>query len=169
VALTKSPDLAAAEAAKVGRAIGIGAIKYADLSGDRMSDYLFDWDRMLALTGNTGPYLQYANARIQSIFRKAGERVPGKIALTVPAERALALELLAFGPVVTGVGVSLEFHRLTGYLYGLATTFSAFYEKCPVLTAADGIRESRLALCELTARTLRHGLDLLGMEVLDRM
>ena len=169
VALTKSPDLAAAEAAKVGRAIGIGAIKYADLSGDRMSDYLFDWDRMLALTGNTGPYLQYAYARIQSIFRKAGERVPGKIALTAPAERALALELLAFAPVVTGVGVSLEFHRLTGYLYGLATTFSAFYERCPVLTAADGVRESRLALCELTARTLRQGLDLLGMEVLDRM
>ena len=169
VALAKSPDLSQAEAAKVGRAIGIGAIKYADLSGDRMSDYLFDWDRMLALTGNTGPYLQYAYARIQAIFRRAGRCVPGKVTVATAPERALALELLAFAPVVTGVGRSLEFHRLTGYLYGLATTFSVFYEKCPVLTAPDGIRESRLALCELTARTLRQGLDLLGIEVLERM
>jgi len=169
VALDKPSDLPPAEAAEVGRVIGIGAIKYADLSGDRMSDYLFDWDRMLALTGNTGPYLQYAYARIRSIFRKAGNSAPGKITLTEPAERELALELLTFGPVLTGVGRSLEFHRLTGYLYGLATTFSAFYEKCPVLTAPAGIRESRLALCELTGRTLRQGLDLLGIEVLDRM
>jgi arginyl-tRNA synthetase len=169
VALTKSSDLPPAESARVGRAIGIGAIKYADLSGDRLSDYLFDWDRMLSLTGNTGPYLQYAYARIQSIFRRAGAAVPGKITLTEAPERALALELLAFGPVVTGVGESLEFHRLAACLYGLATTFSAFYEKCPVLTAPDAIRESRLTLCDLTARTLRQGLELLGIDVLERM
>jgi arginyl-tRNA synthetase len=169
VALGKSPDLPAAEVARVGRAIGIGAIKYADLSGDRMSDYLFDWDRMLALTGNTGPYLQYAYARIQSIFRKAGPAAPGRITVTEAPERELALELLAFGPVLTAVGESLEFHRLAGYLYTLAATFSAFYEKCPVLNAPASVRESRLALCDLTARTLRHGLELLGIEVLERM
>jgi arginyl-tRNA synthetase len=169
VALTKSPDLTPAEAARVGRVIGVGAIKYADLSGDRMSDYLFDWDRMLSLSGNTGPYLQYAYARIQSIFRKAGGSRPGPITLVEPAERALALELLAFGPVAAGVGESLEFHRLAGYLNGLAVAFSAFYEKCPVLNAPDGTRGSRLTLCDLTARTLRQGLDLLGIEVLDRM
>jgi arginyl-tRNA synthetase len=169
VALAKSPDLSPAEAARVGRAIGIGAVKYADLSGDRISDYLFDWDRMLALSGNTGPYLQYAYARIQSIFRKAGAARPGRVVLTEPAERELVLGLLAFAPVLTGVGESMEFHRLAGYLHELATTFSAFYEKCPVLTASGEVRESRLALCDLTARTLRQGLDLLGIEVLERM
>jgi arginyl-tRNA synthetase len=169
VALAKSPGLAPAEAERVGRAIGIGAIKYADLSGDRISDYLFDWDRMLALTGNTGPYLQYAYARIRSIFAKAGAAEPGPVVLTEPQEHELALELLAFAPVVTGVGESLEFHKLAGYLYELASTFSGFYEKCPVLTAPAGVRESRLTLCDLTARTLRQGLDLLGISVLERM
>ena len=169
VALAKSPDLPPAEAARVGRAIGIGAIKYADLSGDRISDYIFDWDRMLALTGNTGPYLQYAYARIQSIFRRAGAARPGKISLTERPERELALTLLTFLPVVGGVGESLEFHRLAGYLYSLAATFSAFYERCPVLSAPEEVRESRLALCDLTARTLRQGLELLGIDVLERM
>jgi len=169
MALAKSPGLSAAEAARVGRATGIGAIKYADLSGDRMSDYIFDWDRMLALTGNTGPYLQYAYARIRSIFGRAGDARPGKIALTDTAERELVLELLAFEPVVTGAGASLELGRLAGYLYSLATTFSTFYERCPVVVAPPGQRESRLALCDLTARTLRQGLELLGIDVLERM
>jgi arginyl-tRNA synthetase len=169
LALAKSPDLPAAEAARVGRAIGMGAIKYADLSGDRLSDYVFDWDRMLALTGNTGPYLQYAYARIQSIFRRAGAAAPGPIILTAAPERALALELLAFAPVIARVGRSLEFHRLAGYLYGLAAAFSACYEACPVLTAPGDVRGSRLGLCGLTARTLRQGLELLGIEVLERM
>jgi arginyl-tRNA synthetase len=178
VALAKSPGLDPVQARRAGRAIGVGAIKYADLSGDRISDYLFDWDRMLALTGNTGPYLQYAYARIRSIFAKAGstsaeaeagtaEKDP--IVLVEPQEHALALELLAFAPVVAGVGESLEFHKLAGYLYELASTFSAFYEKCPVLTAPAGVRASRLALCDLTAGTLRQGLELLGIEVLERM
>ena len=154
--------------AAIAGAVGVGAIKYADLSGDRMSDYIFDWDRMLALTGNTGPYQQYAYARIQAIRRKAGA-FDGRIGLGTAAERALALEVLGFEPVVTDAARSLEFHRLAGYLYGLASTFSTFYEKCPVLKAPTGVRESRLALCDLTARTLRQGLDLLGIATPEQM
>jgi arginyl-tRNA synthetase len=169
MALEKSPGLSAQEAARIGRAVGIGAVKYADLSGDRLSDYQFDFDRMLALTGNTGPYLQYAYARIRSIFAKAGTAEPGPIVFTAPQERALALELLGFAPVVAEVGESLEFHRLAGYLHSLTATFSSFYEKCSVINAPDGVRASRLTLCDLTARTVRQGLDLLGIEVLDRM
>ncbi|MCA2218449.1 arginine--tRNA ligase [Jidongwangia harbinensis] len=152
----------------VARAVGVGALKYADLSGDRMSDYLFDWDRMLALTGNTGPYLQYAHARIRSILRKSGA-APGPVSLTDPAERALALELLAFPALVEQVVSSLELHRLAGQLYRVATTFSAFYERCPVRTAPPAVRDSRLGLCELTARVLRQGLGLLGIDTPERM
>ena len=144
-------------------------MKYADLSTSPNRDYKFDLDQMVSLNGDTSVYLQYAYARIQSIFRKAGPAAPGRITVTEAPERELALELLAFGPVLTAVGESLEFHRLAGYLYTLAATFSAFYEKCPVLNAPASVRESRLALCDLTARTLRHGLELLGIEVLERM
>jgi arginyl-tRNA synthetase len=153
----------------VAEAVGIGAIKYADLSSDRLSDYTFDWDRMLALTGDTGPYLQIAHARIRSIFDRAGSSVPGVFSVGDPAERALALELLAFEPVLEHVGESLEFHRLAAYLHGVAVLFSAFYERCPVLKAPAGVRESRLALCDRTARTLREGLGLLGIAAPDRM
>lgn len=146
----------------VAEAVGIGAIKYADLSGDRLSDYVFDFDRMLALTGDTGPYLQYAHARIRSILDRA-DAAPGRIAVTHPAERALVLELLSFAPVTEQVAGSLEFHRLAAHLYAVSAAFSAFYEKCPVLKAPPGVRESRLALCDLTARTLRQGLGLLGI------
>jgi arginyl-tRNA synthetase len=149
-------------------AVGIGAIKYADLSSDRISDYVFDWDRMLAMTGNTGPYLQMAHARVLGIFRRT-DAVPGPIRLGEAPERALALELLAFEPVIAGVASTLEFHRLTGYLYAVAAAFSSFYEKCPVLTAEPEVRASRLALCDLTARTLRLGLGLLGITTPDRM
>jgi arginyl-tRNA synthetase len=156
----------------VGRAtapeVGIGAIKYADLSGDRLSDYVFDWDRMLALTGNTGPYLQYAHARIRSIFDRTADE-PGPVILAHPAERALALALLAFEPVIDQVARTLEFHRLTGHLYDVASAFSAFYEKCPVLKADTSLRRSRLALCERAARTLRQGLGLLGISAPDRL
>jgi arginyl-tRNA synthetase len=148
--------------------VGVGAIKYADLSSDRMSDYVFDWDRMLARTGDTGPYLQYAYARIRSIFDRTTDR-PGAVRITAVPEHALALELLAFEPVLESVAGSLEFHRLTGYLHGLATAFSVFYERCPVLRAEDGVRESRLALCERTARTLREGLGLLGIAAPGRL
>ncbi|MEU4216868.1 arginine--tRNA ligase [Actinoplanes sp. NPDC026623] len=165
-AIARASELAPAP--EVARAVGIGAIKYADLSGDRRSGYVFDWDRMLALTGNTGPYQQYAHARIQAIRRKAGA-FEGRIGLGTDAERALALEVLGFEPVVTDAARSLEFHRLAAHLYGIAQAFSAFYESCPVLSAPAGVRESRLALCVLTARTLRQGLDLLGIATPERM
>jgi arginyl-tRNA synthetase len=171
LARRKSPDLDDAAIAKVARAVGIGAIKYADLSTDRIKDYVFDWDRMLALDGNTAPYLQYAHARVRSIFRRAGGHEPdaARIVIAEPAERELAIELLAFGGVIAGVAHSLELHSLAGYLYVLACTFSGFYEKCPVLKAETEVRESRLALCDLTARVLRQGLDLLGIATPDRM
>ncbi|WFE22798.1 arginine--tRNA ligase [Solwaraspora sp. WMMD937] len=171
LARQKNPDLPDAAIAEVARAVGIGAIKYADLSTDRIKDYVFDWQRMLSLDGNTAPYLQYAHARIRSIFRRAGIEQPTGTPILVshPAEHALALELANFGAVVTGVEQTLEFHRLAGYLHTLATTFSGFYEHCPVLRAEDEVRDSRLALCDLTARVLRQGLHLLGIATPDRM
>jgi arginyl-tRNA synthetase len=123
---------------------------------------------MLALTGNTGPYLQYAYARTRAISRKA-DAAPGEIRLTVPAERALALELLGFAPLLSGLDESLEVHRLAAYLHGLAQAFSTFFESCPVLAAPPGVRASRLALCDLTGRTLRQGLDLLGIDTPERL
>jgi arginyl-tRNA synthetase len=149
-------------------AIGIGAIKYADLSGDRMGDYVFDWDRMLASTGNTGPYLQYAYARIRSLFRKAGSG-PGPVTVTGPAERALALALLGFEPAVRAAAASAEPHRLAVHLHGLAVAFSVFWERCPVLRAEGEVRASRLGLADLTARTLHTGMFLLGIEALDQI
>ncbi|MGH3761248.1 arginine--tRNA ligase [Actinophytocola sp.] len=155
----------------VARAVGVGAVKYADLSTDRMRDYTFDYDRMLAFDGNTGPYLQYAHARIRSIFRRAGAdpAEPGGVRITEPAERELALALLGLPAVVAEVGESLEPHRLCAYLYGLAGAFTTFYESCPVLRAEPEVRASRLALCALTARTLALGLDLLGIAAPERM
>jgi arginyl-tRNA synthetase len=171
LARQKDPDLTEAAVAEVARAVGIGAIKYADLSTDRVKDYVFDWQRMLSLDGNTAPYLQYAHARIQSIFRRAGiEQFNGTpISVVHPAEHTLAIELINFGAVVTTVEQTLEFHRLAGYLHTLAATFSGFYEHCPVLRAEGEVRNSRLALCDLTARVLRHGLYLLGIATPDRM
>jgi arginyl-tRNA synthetase len=168
----KGPDLDEPTRAQVARAVGIGALKYADLSTHRVKDYVFDWDRMLAFDGDSGPYLQMAHARIRSILRKAGLDGPAPSAVTVvePAEHALALDLLAFGGVVEQVAGTLEFHRLTGYLYRLATAFTNFYEYCPVLRAdGAGVRDSRLALCELTGRVLRQGLELLGIGAPERM
>ncbi|MFC3988516.1 arginine--tRNA ligase [Actinoplanes siamensis] len=145
-------------------AIGIGAIKYADLSGDRRGDYVFDLDRMLAITGNTGPYLQMAHARVRSIFRRAG-RPAGTITVTEPAERDLALVLLGFEPAVRAAAGSAEPHRLAVHLHDVAAAFSAFYERCPVLRApTEEVRRSRLGLADLTARTLHTGLFLLGIE-----
>ncbi|MEX2285230.1 MAG: arginine--tRNA ligase [Gemmatimonadota bacterium] len=172
VVAEKNPELDAALQKQVAHAIGIGAIKYADLSTDRQRDYMFDFDRMLSFDGNTAPYLQYAHARIRSIFRKAGIEPPRKLAIVAiehPAERALALALLGFSSGIDDVAATLEFHRLAALLYDLATIFTGFYEKCPVLRAARGTRDSRLALCDLTARTLATGLALLGIEAPDRM
>ncbi|GII34820.1 arginine--tRNA ligase [Planotetraspora mira] len=157
---------------EIGRQVGIGAVKYADLSVSHDSEYVFDFDRMLALTGNTGPYLQYAVARIRSIFRR-GELdpadFPGPITLGEPAERALALQLLGFGSIVETVAESSEPHRLCNYLFDLAQAFTSFFETCPVLKAEEPVRTSRLALSALTLRVLVQGLDLLGIEVPERM
>ncbi|MGD0375485.1 MAG: arginine--tRNA ligase [Streptosporangiaceae bacterium] len=162
-----------AERSRIAEAVGIGALKYGDLSVARDSSYALDFDRMLALTGNTGPYLQYATARIRSIFHKAGlepEAAAGPIRLTDGTERALALHLLGFGASVTDVASAAEPHRLAGFLFETASAFTAFYERCPVLKAADeSVRNSRLALSALTLRVLLTGLGLLGIPVPDRM
>ena len=153
--------------------VGIGAIKYADLSTARDSAYIFDWDRMISFRGNTGPYLQYATTRIRSIFRRAGidETAPGgPIVVTEPAERELALKLLSFGTVVTQVADTAEPHQLCAYLFEVASLFTTFYEQCPVLKAEDEeIRQSRLSLCAAVLRTLTTGLGLLGVPLPERM
>jgi arginyl-tRNA synthetase len=167
-------DLDPAAQAGVARAVGVGAVKYADLAGDRRKDYAFGFDRMLAMDGNTAPYLQYAVARIRSIFRRAGldpaALAPSPLRLDTPSERALALALLRFDGAVRAAADALEPHRLATYLFDLAQTFTAFYERCPVLTAQPAdLRDSRLALCELTARVLTQGLALLGIQAPERM
>lgn len=159
----------------IAEAVGIGAVKYADLSTARESAYVFDWDRMISFRGNTGPYLQYATARIRSIFRRAGGDADpalrgSRVAVTAAPERALALRLLDFGAIVTGVGETAEPHRLCGYLFDVASLFTAFYEECPVLKAEpESLRAARLALCALTLSVLSTGLGLLGVPVPDRM
>jgi arginyl-tRNA synthetase len=161
-----------AELAAVAEAVGIGAVKYADLSTARESAYVFDWDRMISFRGNTGPYLQYATARIRSIFRRAdGETAAAAgIAITAGPERALALKLLGFGAVLTSVGETAEPHRLAAYLFEVASLFTTFYEECPVLKAdSASLRASRLALCALTENVLTTGLGLLGVPVPARM
>jgi len=170
----KNPDLPLAERERVGRMIGIGAMKYADLSTDRIRDYVFDWDRMLAFEGNTAPYLQYAHARIRSIFRRA-EIDAGSVrevapSLDTPEERQLALRLLSFDGAVQETAERYTPHRLCTYLFDLAQDFSAFYEACPVLKApTDELKRSRLALADLTARVLAQGLSLLGIDAPERM
>ena len=169
----KDDPLSPEEEPRVAHAIGMAAIKYADLSSDRVKDYVFAWDRMLADKGNTGPYLQYAHARTRSIIRKSGESAEqvasGAIVLTGKEERALALALLSFPRTVREVGETLEPHRLCGYLFELASTFSSFFTACPVLKAEPLERASRLALCDLTARVMKQGLGLLGIEAPERM
>jgi arginyl-tRNA synthetase len=157
----------------IAEAVGIGAVKYADLSTARDSDYVFDWDRMISFKGNTGPYLQYATARIRSIFRRADldpEQATAPIVVTEAAERALAMKLLGFGAAVTSVAETAEPHRLCAYVFEVASLFTTFYELCPVLKAdEEPVRASRLALSALTLRTLVTGLGLLGVPVPERM
>jgi arginyl-tRNA synthetase len=158
--------------ASIAEAVGVGALKYGDLTVARDSSYALDFDRLLALTGNTGPYLQYATARIRSIFDRAGgdpAAVAGQVQLGEEAERALALQLLRFGAAVVAVTEKAEPHKLAGYLFDTASAFTAFYEQCPVLRSSGPVRESRLALCALTLRVLTTGLGLLGIPVPDRM
>ena len=169
----KNPDLDAETRAEVAKMIGIGAVKYADLSNDRIKDYVFDWDRMLAFEGNTAPYLQYAHARICSIFRRAGvDRTDLRdlaIVLGQPQERDLAKRLLTYPTAVAETLAAYAPHKLCTYLFELAQDFSTFYEHCQVMQADEPVRSSRLALCDVTARTLEQGLGLLGIAAPEAM
>jgi arginyl-tRNA synthetase len=167
----KNPEMPEAEREEVAKIIGIGAVKYADLSQYRMTDYIFSWDRMLSFQGNTAPYLQNAYVRIRSIFRKAGEGfVPAKeLVLGAPEEKTLALRLCQFGEIVPTVLNDFRPNVLANYLFELANSFHSFYEACPVLKSEEPARSSRLALCELTARVLAKGLELLGIKVPEKM
>ena len=171
--LEASSQFDEATLASIAEAVGIGAVKYADLSTARDSEYVFDWDRMISFKGNTGPYLQYATARIRSIFRRAGlapESATAPVVIAEEAERALAVKLLGFSTAVWSAADAAQPHRLCTYLFELASLFTVFYELCPVLKATDEpVRASRLALCALTLRVLVAGLDLLGVPVPERM
>jgi arginyl-tRNA synthetase len=167
----KNPDLDDASRRRIAEAVGIAAIKYADLSKNRNSDYIFDWDSMLALDGNTAPYLLYAYARIRSIFRRADldPDAAYTVQIAAPEEKALALRLLQFTEVVETLAEDCLPNQLCLYLYELSGVFMKFYEACPVLKAEGSVREARLGLCQLTARTLKQGLQLLGITPLEQM
>jgi arginyl-tRNA synthetase len=167
----KNPALSDAEKAEVAKIIGIGAVKYADLSQYRMTDYIFSWDRMLSLQGNTAPYLQNAYVRTRSIFRKsaAAVQLPNELTLVEPAELDLAKRLCQFAEIVPQVLNDFRPNILANYLFELANRFHAFYEACPVLKAEAQARATRLALCELSARVLQRGLNLLGIDVPEKM
>jgi arginyl-tRNA synthetase len=167
----KNPDLSEAEKIDVAQKIGIGAVKYADLSQYRMTDYVFSWDKMLSLQGNTAPYLQNAYVRIRSIFRKAGESAPkiDNLILGSSAEINLAKRLCQFAEIVPQVLNDFRPNILANYLFEVANSFHTFYEACPVLKSKEPARSSRLALCDLTAQVLNRGLDLLGIKVPEKM
>ena len=175
----KNPTMDDAQRRTIGAAVGIGAVKYADLSKERTGDYVFTWEKMMSMEGNTGPYLQYALTRIRSIFRKVTDAVgdpdagsavaPATLLLESPHEVALARQVLQFGEVLEQVGRELKPHYLCAYLYQLAGTFNGFYENCPVLHSEGDTRTSRLALCDAAARTLDKGLELLGIPRLEQM
>ncbi|WP_312243114.1 arginine--tRNA ligase [Pantoea sp.] len=169
----KNPEMSAEEANELAEVVGIGAVKYADLSKSRTTDYIFDWDNMLAFEGNTAPYLQYAYTRVLSVFRKAGidaDSLSGEVVLTDEREATLATRLLQFEEIITQVARDGTPHVMCAYLYDLAGLFSGFYEHCPILTAEDdATRQSRLRLASLTAKTLQQGLDTLGIKTIERM
>jgi arginyl-tRNA synthetase len=170
----KSPDLPEAERRQIARVVGIGAIKFADLSKNRTSDYVFDWDQMLSFEGNTAPYLQYAYSRIRSVFRRGDVQpdaldTPARVEMSAPEERGLAVMLVRFQEVLEQVATEACPHFLCAYLYELASAFTRFYEACPILTADEPLRASRLFLADRTATTLEQGLGLLGIETLERM
>jgi arginyl-tRNA synthetase len=171
----KNPELADSEKEEIAQAVGIGAVKYADYSNNRTSDYIFSFDKMLAMDGNTAPYMQYAYARIKSIMRKGQidtAKLKGieEIYLNEPAELELAKQLIRYGEAFNSAIADFKPNFLTSYFYELAQKFSTFYNACPVLDAEPKIRPSRLLLCELTARTIRHGLEnLLGIKTIERM
>lgn len=172
---TKNPELPEGARKEIARVVGLGAVKYADLLPNRETDYVFSWDKMLALNGNTAPYLQYAYARIRSIFRKGGVESAGlakdlkAMQLDAPQELNLAKHLLNFGLELEAVAKDYRPNLLCNYLYELAGYFTAFYENCPVLKAEGEQRTSRLVLCDLTARVIKQGLEILGIETLEQM
>jgi arginyl-tRNA synthetase len=167
----KNPDLSEADKIDIAQKIGIGAVKYADLSQYRMTDYVFSWDRMLSLQGNTAPYLQNAYVRIRSIFRKSGEPAPkiDKLILRDRSEINLAKRICQFAEIVQQVLNDFRPNILANYLFELANSFHTFYEACPVLKSEEPVRSSRLALCDLSGRVLQRGLDLLGIKVPEKM
>ncbi|MHC4791854.1 MAG: arginine--tRNA ligase, partial [Planctomycetota bacterium] len=175
----KNPDLPADKKAEIAEAVGIGAVKYADFSNNRTSDYIFSFDKMLAMDGNTAPYMQYAYARIKSIERKAAEKnvkiereleAITDLSLTESSEIDLAKHLIRYGEAIEAAAADYRPNYLTSYLYELAQKFSAFYTNCPVLDAGPDKRPTRLLLCDLTAETIKHGLsELLGIKVVEQM
>ncbi len=168
----KNPDLTDDEKQNIARIVGIGAIKYAELSKNRTTDYIFDWDTMLSFEGNTAPYLQYAYTRIKSIFRRADvdpANLKQAIMLNEAAEVSLALKLLQYPETLESVTEDYQANILCNYLFELSQLFMSFYESCPVLKADNEVRDSRLRLCDLSARTLQHGLGLLGIQTVEQM
>jgi arginyl-tRNA synthetase len=175
----KNPELSHDEKDKIAQAVGIGAVKYADYSNNRTSDYVFSFDKMLAMEGNTAPYMQYAYARIKSIERKAQSKdvdiqteLEGIVSLNLndPSELELAKHLVRYGEAIQATVSDFRPNYLTSYLYELAQKFSAFYTNCPVLKAEPEQRPTRLLLCDLTAKTIKHGLtELLGIDVVEQM
>ena len=168
----RNPDLSREERQQIARVVGVGAIKYSELSKNRTTDYIFDWDTMLSFEGNTAPYLQYAYTRIRSIFRRAHldpSAISGSFVFSEDAELALALKLLQYPETIEAVIEDYQANILCNYLFELARQFTSFYELCPVLRAEDSVRDSRLKLCGLSARTLQHGLGLLGIKTLEQM
>ena len=170
---SKNPELSEAELSQIVDAVAIGAVKYADLSKNRTTDYVFDWDNMLSFEGNTAPYLQYAYTRVLSVFRKSDiseDSLTGDISLGSDKERALATRLIQFDEAITTVASEGTPHVLCAYFYEIATLFSSFYENCPILTAEnENLKQSRLKLALLTAKTLKVGLDMLGIKTVDKM
>jgi arginyl-tRNA synthetase len=174
VVAEKNTDLNDEEHQNIAKKVGIGAVKYADLSKTRTNDYIFNWDSMLSFEGNTAPYLQYAYTRIRSIFRKAElepNQLTGDIQLIHENEKALALKLLQLSEVVEQVSKDALPHLLCTYLYELASLYMRFYESCPILKAGveESQKQSRLQLCDATAQSLKLGLELLGIDVMERM
>jgi arginyl-tRNA synthetase len=170
------PELSSEERRQIAEVVGLGAVKYADLSQNRLSDYVFSWEKMLATEGNTATYMQYAYARNRNIFREGNEKPepfrlsPPIPSLEEPQERALALELLRFGEALEVASAEYQPHAISGYLWELATSYSSFYDRCRVLNAkTPALRQSRLLLCDLTARVIQKGLDLLGISTVERM
>ena len=167
----KSPEINEEIRRDIAEKVGIGAVKYADLSKNRTSDYVFDWDSMLAFDGNTAPYLLYAYTRVRSVLRKqeSGVRKDVRVIISTPEERALIVKILRLPEVLHIVATDYYPSHLSAYLFELAGLFMRFYEACPILKAEPALRDSRLALAELTSETLQEGLDLLGLETLEQM